>query len=207
MNFLNLSMSRAINDNDAPFSDSSSLIDETLQFPFYHVHRESVFPHISDGIASLLVTVLVYWVVSLSYHYLDICGWQWLEKYRIQESDEVKSRNLVTRGQVVRTVAFQQCMQTAFGIAWLILFPVPPPARNYAQELSGLSLKIARNVFMVMGEQRGRDFVEKYGASLTYTMYWWIIPMFQYFFALCARSFLPSAVILSSLNVPSQPLP
>lgn len=184
MNFLNLSTMSL----DASSPDYS-LIDEPLQFPFYHVHRESVFPGISDGIASLLVTVLVYWVVSLSYHYLDISGWQWLEKYRIQESDEVKSRNLVTRGQVVRTVAFQQCMQTAFGIAWLILFPVPPPARNYALELRGLSLKLARYVFMIMGEQQGRLFVEKFGSSLTYSMYWWIIPMAQYFFALCARSF------------------
>jgi len=203
MTFLNLSKmsSRVINDNNAPFPDSSSLIDEPLQFPFYHVHRDSFFPRIPDGIASLLVNVLAYWVVSLSYHYLDVSGWQWVERYRIQESDEVKKRNLVTRGQVVRLVSIQQCMQTAFGIAWIIYFPVPPPSRNYGEELRVLSLKIARSLFIILGEQHGREFVEKYGSGLTYSMYWWIIPMSQFFFALCARFPLLSPCYISSMSI------
>ncbi|KAF8518885.1 fatty acid hydroxylase superfamily-domain-containing protein [Gautieria morchelliformis] len=181
MNLLNLSLPHFTADTNTPLSQA--LLDVPVQFPWYYLHRESVIPGISDGIASLLGNVLSYWVASLIYHALDISGWQWLEKYRIQDLEEVKNKNLVTRGQVVRTVAFQQALQTAFGISWLTLFPIPDPPTNHAHELRVLSLKIARAVFYVMGEQGGRQFLAKYCTNMAYNMYWWIIPIAQFIMA------------------------
>jgi len=161
-----------------------SLVDGPIEFPWYHTHRESLVPGIPDNLASLLGSVLAYWVVSLAYHVLDISGWEWLEKYRIQESAEVKNKNLVTRGEVVRTVAFQQFMQTTFGYLWLVSFSEPEGFTNHAADLRELAKTITKVVVAVVGEQRGQDFLARYGAGLTYNAYWWAIPIAQYFIAL-----------------------
>ena len=159
---------------------------EPIQFPFYYVHRESFVPGIPDRLAAFLITNTVYWVVSIVYHFLDISGWKWLEKYRIQDSEEEKSRNLVTKGKVVRTVAIQQCLQTVFGICcFVVLSPEDGTFSNHAKDLREMAEKITRWVIWFMGEQRGQVFVDKYGSSLTYNMYWWFIPIIQYLIALC----------------------
>lgn len=190
MDFLKLSTPSRVSSNiSAPFVDYPSVIDEPMQFPFYHVHRDSVFPGIPDNVASLLINVLAYWVTSMMYHLFDISGWKWIEKYRIQESEEMKKRNLVTKGEAIRMVAFQQVMQTAFGFAWFIMFPVPPVSANYTQDLRVLSLKIAKYLFMILGEQRGRAIFEQYGAGMTYTMYWWAYPIWQFVFGLFVHFF------------------
>jgi len=169
----------------APFASfPESLVDGPIQFPWYHTHRESVVPGLSDKFASLLGNVLTYWVVSLIYHGLDISGWKWLDKYRIQDSEEAKGKNLVTRAETIRSVAFQQFMQTTFGYIWLTALAEPEGFRNHAAELRELAQTIARVVFKVVGEQRGQEFLAKYGSSLTSNMYWWGIPIAQFFIAL-----------------------
>ena len=181
---------------DGRFLNCSIAIEEPLQYPFYHTHHESILPGIPDGITSLLVNVLAYWVVSLPYHCLDISGWRWLDKYRIQESEEAKQRNLVTTGQAVRSVAFQQFIQTSFGVAWYLLFPVPLPPTNHLHELGVLSSRIARNAFMILGEKhRWCAVFERYGQSIAYSMYWWILPTWKFFFALCVIFFLFSVFV------------
>ena len=177
--------SHALNESSALFLNNSSLFDGLRQYPFYHVHRESVFPGIPDAIASLLINVFAYWLFSLIYYCLDSSGFRWLDKYRIQESDEVKKRNLVSRGQVVRLVAFQQCIQMALGTAWFVLVPVPSSSKNYPHELRALSVKIAKLLFTIFGEPRGRGVFELYGPTLTYATYWWLIPAWQFIVAMC----------------------
>ncbi|KAF8522446.1 sphingosine hydroxylase [Hysterangium stoloniferum] len=161
-----------------------SLIEGPLQYPWYHVHRESVFPGISDSLASLLGNVIAYWVVSLSYHVLDISGWKWLEKYRIQESDEVTSRNLVTKGRVVREVAFQQFLQTTFGYIWLNSVSESVNFRNHAADLRQLSGTVSRFALPLLGEERAQLLLSAYGPRITYGLYWWAIPITQFIIAL-----------------------
>ena len=175
---------RTIHEKSAIFLNNSAPFDAFNQYPFYHIHRESVLPQIPDATASLLINVAVYWIFSVIYYCLDLSGFRWLEKYRVQESDEVKKRNLVTRGQVVRLVAFQQCIQMALGTAWFMLVPaVASSSKNYPHELRVISVKIANILLTVVGEQRGRDVFQHYGPSLTYATYWWLIPIWQFLFA------------------------
>jgi sphinganine C4-monooxygenase len=162
-----------------------SLFEGPLQFPWYHVHRESLFPGLSDSTASLLATVMSYWVTSLSYHVLDISGWKWLEKYRMQESDEVTSRNQVTKGQVVRKVAFQQFLQTIFGYIWFNLFSNPmTELRNHAAEMSKLYTTVSRFAPYLLGERLTQLLLNAYGPEIAYGLYWWAIPIGQFLIAL-----------------------
>jgi sphinganine C4-monooxygenase len=103
---------------------SSSKYDNPLCFhstgnPFYYSPKTQLVDGIPDHLLSLAAPVIAYWVLSLFFHVLDIADWKWLDKYRIHESEEIKSKNKVTKSRVVWIVVGQQALQTVLGLAAL----------------------------------------------------------------------------------------
>lgn len=150
--------------------------------PFYYSHKPTLLDDIPDTYLALAAPVLAYWSLSLFFHYLDMSEWKWLEKYRIHDSSEVKSRNLATRTQVVQAVLFQQLLQTLLGLVWLEEESSELP--KHAQNMES----IARWILPALGGTVG----DKWGVAalgdLTYFVYWWAIPIFQLFLAMYVPS-------------------
>lgn len=73
-----------------------------------------MFSVIPDQILILVVPVVVYWVVSLVFHFFDV--YDYFAKYRLHTPAELLKRNHVTRWEVVRDVVLQQIIQTAAGM-------------------------------------------------------------------------------------------
>lgn len=86
------------------------------------------------------VPIVVYWVASGIYTMLSS-----VEKYRLHPREEENSKNLVTRGQVIRGVILQQAVQAT---ASLILCR----ARSFIRQKSFwiLDLKV-RRILIVIG--------------------------------------------------------
>ncbi|KAG8220852.1 putative zinc-finger protein, partial [Butyriboletus roseoflavus] len=126
--------------------------------------RQNLFDSIPDNILALAAPVVAYWTMSLFFHYLDMSNWAWLDKYRIHESDEVKSRNRATRSQVFWAVILQHVLQTMLGYYWLSDPPKMSPSK--------------------FGPDTGDYLLELRGADITYWLYWWGIPGAQLLFSL-----------------------
>ena len=84
--------------------------------------RPSIIPGVSDLVLQLLLPVVVYWIVSLGFHFLD--SYEIWSQYRLHTPAEVLKRNHVKRYEVVRDVIIQQIIQTAFGLVIGQLDPV-----------------------------------------------------------------------------------
>lgn len=154
-------------------------------YPWYYAQGPSVIPGIPDNVASLLGNVLVYWVVSLIYHGLDISGWAWLEKYRMQPSEDDAKKNLVTRTQVVKTVAVQQIMQATLGYFWMGVGsdqPIIPV--DHASHMKLIYERLGYVLTSILGEHYGPRLLTLHGSILTYSLYWWAIPILRFILAL-----------------------
>ncbi|GJJ07862.1 hypothetical protein Clacol_002068 [Clathrus columnatus] len=162
-----------------------------ISYPWYYTHRDNIFPNVSDKLASLLGNVLSYWITSSFYYTLDISNWKWVERYRLQESEEAKAKNLVSKLEVLRIVVLQQLMQTVFGYVWMTFIDAPSfpssssspsslPISDHVAGLWSVYKFVERVCFSIFGTQQyGQHLCMTYGVSLTYTIYWWIIPIIQ----------------------------
>lgn len=81
--------------------------------------RERIYSGLPDGITILIPPLVVYWVVSLFFHFLDV--YNLFPQYRLHTPLEVLQRNHVSRADVVRDVLLQQVVQTIAG-ACLVYF-------------------------------------------------------------------------------------
>ncbi|KAG6856572.1 hypothetical protein H0H87_003072 [Tephrocybe sp. NHM501043] len=131
------------------------LRDHTFM-PFYYSFSPSLITGIRDSHLALASPIIAYWGLSLFFHFLDISGWKWLEKYRIHESVEVQSRNRATRTEVVWAVILQHAIQTVLGLFWLSAEGEPVDHQN----------------------------IQAVGPDLVYYVYWWAIPTLQFFAAM-----------------------
>lgn len=152
-----------------------------VHYPLYHFAREHVFPPIPDVCVSIAAPFVAYWVLSSIFHLVDISHLSFFEQYRIHESEEAKSRNLVSVGQVVRAVLFQQLVQTVLGLLWLKEDDKEiGPFRDHQADL-------ARYFFWLKwaAKQVGVSDVtfQRWGGEATSWLYWWGIPVAQFFFA------------------------
>ncbi|KAH8093743.1 sphingosine hydroxylase [Cristinia sonorae] len=148
--------------------------------PFYYSPHPNLFPSFSDVYLSLAAPVLAYWISSCFFHVLDVSDWRWLDRYRLHESAEVKSRNLVTRTEVLKAVIFQQIIQTILGLWWMedtISGAGIDHVGRMAAMLPGLTNILKR----VLGDSLAASCLENYGSQLLYTMYWWAIPIAKFF--------------------------
>lgn len=153
-------------------------------FPWYHLPRPCLIPGIQDDVTTLITPVLLYWIISLAFHLLDISGWEWLEKYRVQPSADILKKNLATKGQVVAAVMKIQLMQTSLGYTLGYFFNERPELPNYTEELREMNVVLARWLVRMAGEERTIQILSKYGSLMTYYAYWWAVPLIQLAFAM-----------------------
>lgn len=152
--------------------------------PFYHTDRPSVFPNVPDTHAAVAAPFVAYWVLSLFFYALDVASWKWLDRYRIHDSEEVKSKNLATRSQVIRAVLLQQAIQTGLGLAWVTEEKhVGPEMRMEGMERVGAI--VIDVVWAVLGKRLGTKFLQAQGADTVYFIYWWATPLVQFLLAMC----------------------
>ena len=86
------------------------------------IPRPSIIPGVSDTLLQLLLPVIAYWVVSLTFHVLDT--YDLFSEYRLHTPAEVLKRNHVTRYEVVKAVIIQQILQTATGLLIAAMDPI-----------------------------------------------------------------------------------
>lgn len=154
-----------------------------LEVPFYFAVRQDLFDSIPDTALTLAAPLIAYWGLSLLFHCLDISGWKWLDKYRIHESDEVKSRNRATRSEVFWAVILQHIVQTVLGYFWLSEVP-RISAAACRSEMITVAKALVYAAKLVLGAQSGEAFLQRRGAEVTHWLYWWGIPAVQLVFAL-----------------------
>jgi sphinganine C4-monooxygenase len=171
----------AVNTTAEAFYDA--LVPSPLTFPVYHSARPDLLTWMSDKHLSLAAPILAYWGLSMLFHALDVSQFAWLEKYRLHDSEEVKSRNLASRADVVWAVFVQQIIQTVLGLVFL------DEQGSESQYDHGAGMRacapwVVRIVQMVCGPAPGEKVLESYGQVLVHATYWWIIPSAQFMFAL-----------------------
>src|SRR6266550_6169439 len=144
-------------------------------FPSYYSSRKNLIDGIPDSITAVSSPLIAYWTLSMFFHFLDVSGWKWLEKYRIHESAEVTSKNLVSRSQVLLAVIVQQAIQTALGLLWI---QKVERIFNHAERIQNISAFFQPFFTRYLG-----DWERSMLPRISYTTYWWIIPAAQFFFA------------------------
>ncbi|GAA5951922.1 hypothetical protein JCM8115_005278 [Rhodotorula mucilaginosa] len=147
-------------------------------YPFYHVRREQVVPGMSDGIAILIVPVLVYWAYSLVFCLIDNLGWDCFERHRIHEPEEVKTKNRVTVPEVIKAVLLQQAIQIATG--WVVVTNVEEAQPDPSIALNAWGLRLAHGVVSLAGTKRGGEIMARYGQQAAEFIYWWGVPAIQF---------------------------
>lgn len=159
--------------------------------PWYHSTAPSLVPGLSDRLLTLLCPIIAYWALSFFFHLLDTrsrsppFSWMNIERYRIHESEEVKTRNIVTPAEVFRAVVIQQILQTGLGLWWLEEDKLDVPSvADHVAAMHRLGPPILRAASILLGDVTAARLVRSYGSSLVYAMYWWLIPVFQILVAL-----------------------
>lgn len=151
---------------------------QAFKTPFYFSPKPALIEGISDLYLTLAAPIFAYWSLSLLFHWFDVSGWKWLEKYRIHDSAEVKTRNLATMTHVIWAVLFQQLMQSTLGYIWM-----PKEEHTSVNYTAGME-SIARVIHPHTSRLLGDKLEPIALANLTYYTYWWVIPSAQLVFAM-----------------------
>lgn len=159
----------------ATLSASQQLFLLTSRLAYYNPGTR-LLPSLSDHLLSLLLPVAVYWVYSGFFHLLDLSAAEWLEKYRLHPSAEMASRNLATRGHVVRTVIIQHTLQTIVGILFVEATPLGEEV-NHLGIMGSMTPTVFSLLRGILSESAGAKYFAMYGHQILYTMYWWAIPI------------------------------
>lgn len=160
-----------------------ALVPSPLTFPWYHTPRPELLDWMSDKHLSLAAPIIAYWFLSLLFHALDLAQFSFLEKYRLHESEEVKSRNLVSRADVVWAVFLQQIIQTALGLVFIDEHG-NESSYDHRAGMRACAPWVVRVVHLVCGRVSGENVLAAYGQELVHATYWWVIPSLQFLFAL-----------------------
>jgi len=167
----------------ATLFDSAALVPSPISYPLYHVSRLSIIPGLEDKLFSIFAPVVAYWALSLVFHILDSDVFSWPAKYRIHDSEEVKAKNLASRRDVVLAVILQQAIQTLLGLLWLE-DGESDALRNHAGEMRTVGEWVGRLTVLVLGEERGKEFLVAKGSQVVSWLYWWGIPSAQFLLAM-----------------------
>jgi sphinganine C4-monooxygenase len=164
---------------------ANTIVPPNGTFPFYFSQNPSILPGISDKTLSIISPFVAYWVYSLLFHALDTWGANsaWLDRYRIHESAEVRSRNLVTKWQVVLAVLLQQVFQTILGV--LFVEGEESASVDHTAKMTGLSPILVQSTLLWLGNPYvAQARLEYWGSTALHFIYWWAIPTAQILFAL-----------------------
>lgn len=107
--------------NDCPFAMSNITISSNMSamsdlppLPSYTLKPvQPLIPYIPDFYTSLFLPIVVYWIVSMFFHAVDV--WDLWPQYRLHTPAEITKRNHVSRYEVARDVILQQIIQVMTG--------------------------------------------------------------------------------------------
>ncbi len=164
-------------------SFADSVVPANGTVPFYYSYEPSLLPWLSDKDLSP-APVAAYWIFSLFFHVLDVWGvnWAWLHPYRIHESAEVKSRNLVSKSSVLIAVALQQATQTILGV--LLLDTDAQNVDHWVRMRNWSPILVQSTLLYMRDPSRAQQFLQTWGPSIIHFVYWWFIPALQLLWAL-----------------------
>ncbi|KAL5504121.1 SUR2 [Sanghuangporus vaninii] len=173
----------AANTTEIPFfSEDNSLHRYVHSSPaFYHTPRRTILDSMSDEMLSLISPVVAYWVYSLFFHILDCTDAPWINKFRIHDSAEVKSRNLVSRWSCFFWVILQQVVQTLFGYFWM---DGSADTSSFLTDVASIRNGIVAAANLFLGEALALKLLRSYGPAAVWFAYWYAIPMAQLLFAM-----------------------
>ncbi|CAE6394165.1 unnamed protein product [Rhizoctonia solani] len=160
-----------------------SLVPSPLTYPWYHSSKPDLLDWASDKHLSLAAPIIAYWVYSMFFHALDTLEMPFFEKYRIHESEEVKSRNLVSRIDVIKAVVLQHVIQTILGLVHLD-GSGSESSYNHTAGMRYWAPWVVHVVRLACGPMTAENILESYGHQLVHFTYWWFIPGVQFMFAL-----------------------
>jgi sphinganine C4-monooxygenase len=163
-----------------------SRLPTPITYPFYHKNTLSLLPHMPDKYLSLLLPIVIYWLASLWFLFLDTAQIPFFEKYRLHESQEVTKRNRVSAKRVVVMVLVQQFFQTIVGLLALDGEEVSRMQvfQDHEANVSAIGFKVAKLVTSVAGLSTGVKVLNLMGANFANWIYWWGIPSLQFLWAL-----------------------
>jgi len=106
-----------------PSTSNASTMSVLPPLPSYTLSPlQPLVPFIPDFYLSLILPIAAYWVVSLSFHFIDVYDiWP---QYRLHTPAEILSRNHVSRYEVARDVIIQQIIQTITGAVLGLTDPI-----------------------------------------------------------------------------------
>ncbi|KAG8883691.1 hypothetical protein FRB98_002849 [Tulasnella sp. 332] len=180
-----------------PYQHLKYGIQPPITTPWYYTPSPSIIPGLPDKLLALISPLVFYWVFSIFFHLLDVCStrppfsWMNIERYRIHDSEEMKSKNKVTPTQVFRAVVMQQVLQTALGYWWLEddvegSMDADTPIEVHVKAMQNLAPAIVRVAWILLGDVTAARFIASFGSHIVYGLYWYLIPMAQIFLAFFA---------------------
>lgn len=109
--------------------NNNASIYDLPPLPTYTVQPlPSLIPGFPDQYLTLVLPIIAYWVVSMTFHAID--HYDLFPKYRLHTPAEVLKRNHVSKWDVCRDVVIQQIVQTLFGVALAAVDPEPTFGRE-----------------------------------------------------------------------------
>lgn len=97
-------------------ASNSSVAFDLPPLPSYSLSpRPPLVPSIPDNVVALVLPVVAYWSLSLTFHYFDVNDY--FSQYRLHTPAELLKRNHVSRYEVIRDVVLQHVVQTLAGLA------------------------------------------------------------------------------------------
>lgn len=107
----------------AAMATNQTLFETALPpLPDYALQPQSdLIEWLPDFWLSLIIPVIVYWAVSLTFHAIDI--YDFFPQYRLHTPEEITKRNHATRYEVARDVILQQVIQVATGAVLALTEP------------------------------------------------------------------------------------
>lgn len=151
-------------------SNYTSTMADLPPLPSYTLTlKQPLIPSIPDNLFILVVPVVVYWSVSLFFHFLDT--YDYFAQYRLHTPAELLKRNHVTRWEVARDVIIQQIIQTGFGLL-LAYFdePVYTGKDEYNTMVWATRIRLAQRYIPVLLGVLGVDAVGLAGKVSGYPM-------------------------------------
>lgn len=76
--------------------------------------KPSIVPHLPDSYLAFVLPAITYWVVSLTFHYIDLKGY--CSRYRLHTPAEYLKRNRASKADVIKVALFQQLCQCLLGV-------------------------------------------------------------------------------------------
>jgi sphinganine C4-monooxygenase len=164
-----------MNQTECALFNDDDLCFLRMDVPFYYATAETLISGVPDVYLAMVVPIVCYWALSIFFHIFDTCNFQSLEKYRIHDSEEVKSRNLASRTEVICYVLAQQVLQVILGWFWL--------SSDVRQDPAVGMVTVARVLKPVLEVVFGVQTTFALLSTVTYWTYWWFIPAVQFLYA------------------------